>query len=134
MIPSCWETEQKEQKPAEHQCDCRYVGCHVNNCRRWCHKYNKEIPYDKCNSDCVGHFKNKPAEWSEEDTEMKLKILKYLSTRCSVFEFEEVENWLNNLRIRPNHWKPSEEQMKALWEVEDRMRSYLPMSQKQKGK
>ena len=42
---------------------------------------------------------------------MKLKILKYLSTRCSSLEFEEVEDYLNNLR--PS-WKPSEEQMEAL--------------------
>ena len=35
-------------------------------------------------------------EWNDEDKEMKLKILKYLSTRCSVIQFEEVEEWLNN--------------------------------------
>ena len=45
-----------------------------------------------------------------KDKEMKLKILKYLSTRCSSLEFEEVEDYLNNLR--PS-WKPSEEQMEA---------------------
>ena len=38
--------------------------------------------------------------WTEEDGEMKLKILKYLSTRCSVAEFEEVEGWLNNICSR----------------------------------
>lgn len=42
-----------------------------------------------------------------KDKEMKLKILKYLSTRCSSLEFEEVEEYLNNLH--PS-WKPSEEQ------------------------
>ena len=46
-----------------------------------------------------------------KDKEMKLKILKYLSTRCSSLEFEEVEDYLNNLR--PS-WKPSEEQMEAM--------------------
>ena len=46
-----------------------------------------------------------------KDKEMKLKILKYLSTRCSSLEFEEVEDYLNNLR--PS-WKPSEEQIKAV--------------------
>ena len=46
-----------------------------------------------------------------KDKEMKLKILKYLSTRCSSLEFEEVEDYLNNLR--PS-WKPSEEQMEAV--------------------
>lgn len=49
-----------------------------------------------------------------KDKEMKLKILKYLSTRCSSLEFEEVEDYLNNLR--PS-WKPSEEQMGALKEA-----------------
>ena len=46
-----------------------------------------------------------------KDREMKLKILKYLSTRCSSLEFEEVEDYLNNLR--PS-WKPSKGQMTAL--------------------
>ncbi len=46
-----------------------------------------------------------------KDREMKLKILKYLSTRCSSLEFEEVEDYLNSLRPL---WKPSEEQMVAL--------------------
>ena len=46
-----------------------------------------------------------------KDKEMKLKILKYLSTRCSSLEFKEVEDYLNNLR--PS-WKPNEEQMEAL--------------------
>jgi len=43
-------------------------------------------------------------EWSDHDREMRMKILKYLSTRCSVAEFEEVEDWLNGLRIpiKPN--------------------------------
>lgn len=54
-----------------------------------------------------------------KDKEMKLKILKYLSTRCSSLEFEEVENYLNNLR--PS-WKPSEEQMEAL----DKVLYYVP--------
>lgn len=48
---------------------------------------------------------------SFKDKEMKLKILKYLSTRCSSLEFEEVEDYLNNLR--PS-WEPSKEQMDAL--------------------
>ena len=61
----------------------------------------------------VGEVVTKPAEWSEEDREMKRKILKYLSNSCNVFEYEEIENWLNNLRPQP-HWKPSKEQMEAL--------------------
>lgn len=49
-----------------------------------------------------------------KDREMKLKILKYLSTRCSSLEFEEIEYYLNDLR--PS-WKPSEEQMAILNKV-----------------
>lgn len=60
------------------------------------------------------------AEWSEKDSEMKLKILKYLSTRCSVIEFEEVETWLNALPNRISlylSWKPSRAQMSMLLAV-----------------
>ena len=56
-----------------------------------------------------------------KDKEMKLKILKYLSSRCSSLEFEEVEDYLNNLR--PS-WKPSEEQMKALLNIEGDLRAF----------
>lgn len=52
-------------------------------------------------------------EWSEKDKTMRMKVLKYLSTRCNVFEYEEVEEWLNNIRPQ-THWKPSEEQMEWL--------------------
>ena len=38
--------------------------------------------------------------WSEEDREMRMKVLKYLSTRCNVFEYEEVETWLKSLKDR----------------------------------
>ena len=64
--------------------------------------------------DCLAHIK--PAEWSEEDKEMRLKILKYLSTRCSVNEYEEVENWLNNIFPNPR-WRPGEQQLGVLWIV-----------------
>lgn len=54
-------------------------------------------------------------EWSEEDRQMKMKVLKYLSTRCNVFEYEEVECWLKSIRPQ-SRWKPSDEQMEALYE------------------
>ena len=60
-----------------------------------------------------GQKDQKPAEWSKEDREMKRKILKYLSTRCDVLEYEEIENWLNNPRPKP-HWRPSDEQIRPL--------------------
>ena len=49
------------QKPAAHQCDCTSIGCHINNSKRWCHKYNKEVPYEDCNSSCSG-YEQKSAE------------------------------------------------------------------------
>ncbi len=52
-------------------------------------------------------------KWGKEDREMRMKVLKYLSTRCNVFEYEEVENWLKSLRPQ-SQWKPSDEQMEVL--------------------
>ena len=45
-----------EAKPT-HECNCRYVGCHVNGVRRWCHFIENEIPYDRCNPDCHSYQK-----------------------------------------------------------------------------
>lgn len=53
-------------------------------------------------------------EWGEHDREMRMKILKYLSTRCSVIEFEEVEDWLNELRLP---WRPTWNQKEAVRNV-----------------
>jgi hypothetical protein len=33
-------------------CDCKYVGCHINAERRWCHFLENEIPYDRCGVIC----------------------------------------------------------------------------------
>lgn len=35
-----------------HKCHCKHIGCHINDCRRWCHKKKKEIPYSECNEKC----------------------------------------------------------------------------------
>lgn len=40
---------------SEHTCNCKYVGCHINDCRRWCHFLNKEIPYEFCNEYCTAY-------------------------------------------------------------------------------
>jgi len=60
----------------------------------------------------------KPA-WSEEDREMRMKVLKYLSTRCSVNEYEEAENWLKSLKERvqplPKQEWSEEDERKMNW-------------------
>ncbi len=53
------------EKQGEHKCDCKYVGCHVNNVKRWCHKKQSEILYEKCNIKCSEYLKQgeqKPTE------------------------------------------------------------------------
>lgn len=40
----------------------------------------------------------KRAEWSEEDEEMRIKIMSLLSSRCSVNEYKEIEDWFKSLR------------------------------------
>ena len=90
-----------EQKPAEwNEEDEIMIGSLIN--------YFEGDALD-CSLDCVVNW-FKSLRPPLKDREMKLKILKYLSTRCSSLEFEEVEDYLNNLR--PS-WKPSEEQMEA---------------------
>lgn len=46
-----------EQNLVKHFCDCVHVGCHVNDCKRWCHSYQKEISYTDCNSNCNRYSK-----------------------------------------------------------------------------
>ena len=53
-----------------HQCHCKHIGCHINNCRRWCHCMNKEIPYDKCNEDCAEYVYGEPIQHKEETPEI----------------------------------------------------------------
>lgn len=52
-----WLEKQGEQNLIKHFCDCVHVGCHVNDCKRWCHSYQKEISYTDCNSNCNRYSK-----------------------------------------------------------------------------
>lgn len=81
--------KQKEQKPAELSEDTAPVRFEEENGEK----------YPVVDYKLIGR---KPVEWNEEDREMKMKILKYLSTRCNVFEYEEVENWFKSLPERFN--------------------------------
>lgn len=53
------------EKQGEHKCDCKYVGCHVNNVKRWCRKKQSEIPYEKCNIKCSEYLKKDEQTYSE---------------------------------------------------------------------
>lgn len=99
--------KQKEQKPAEwSDNDDQLIGFIFDlfNDLVW----RKDWAMSK--EECLERLKSLRPPL--KDKEMNLKILKYLSTRCSSREFEEVENYLNNLR--PS-WKPSAEQMEQLY-------------------
>ena len=62
----------------------------------------------------------KPVEWSEEDEKMLYSIIEVLevmpSARFIPIKREIMIPWLESLRPQP-HWKPSKEQMEALWDA-----------------
>ena len=62
-------------------------------------------------------IEQKPA-WSEEDENMLQNILECLrhGWKKTPTDILNYENWLKSLRPQ-NRWKPSDEQMKALWNV-----------------
>lgn len=55
--------------------------------------------------------KQKSVEWSEEDEKMLEKCIDKMSMTAPNLWKKEI-NWLKSLR--PNHWKPTKEQMEAL--------------------
>ena len=62
---------------SEHKCKCRYIGCHINDCRRWCHFVNKEIPYEFCNEFCIA-YDERPTQitWSDAlQTDLKVSCI-----------------------------------------------------------
>lgn len=61
------------EKQGEHKCDCKYVGCHVNNVKRWCHKKQSEILYEKCNIKCSEYLK-KDEQKPNDKVESKFKV------------------------------------------------------------
>lgn len=53
-------------------------------------------------------------EWSEEDEENMIDLLKYLEINLNeCIRKDEIISWLKSLKPQP-HWKPSEEQLEAL--------------------
>ena len=57
-------------------------------------------------------------EWSKEDEENLEKVIWYIEKGCKLIfqKPDKLISWLKSLRPQP-HWKPSEEQMKALNEI-----------------
>ena len=77
------------------------------------------------------NMKQKPAEWSEEDEKMRDRILEVLNEYGNIpvsggkvqLRFNKEYMWLRHLceRFRPQpHWKPSEEQMRAVFDASER--------------
>lgn len=110
--------KQKEQKP--ESCDCS----------RDEESYTNGIHHVLMNPEAYGLIKQKPAEWSEEDERKRQacistinEVIDYERERWEdynpgkpyrpIMKYDEQVDWLKSLRLRP-HWKPSEDQMKAL--------------------
>ena len=65
-----------------------------------------------------GEFSNHNAEWSEEDEKRLDAVIELLENTSAIhpnYSHRKLIIWLKSLRPQP-HWKPSEEQMKALEE------------------
>jgi len=104
--------KQGEQKPATMSLDEAIKHCKEKSCgNNACALEHKQL--EKWLIELKELKEQKPAEWSEEDREMRLKILRYLSTRCNVNEYEEAEEWLKSLRPQ-KRWKPSDRELGAI--------------------
>jgi hypothetical protein len=53
-------------------------------------------------------------EWGEKDEKIMKRVDSLLYSQCQIHgsEYEELHNWLKS--IKPNHWKPSEQNIKDL--------------------
>lgn len=57
---------------SEHYCDCEHVGCHINCSKRWCHKLQSEVPYEKCSDKCpVYSGKQRPTKVNKAEPEFR---------------------------------------------------------------
>ena len=112
---------EKEQKPSDMPPGFYFIDLDGKK------YYSKEFRYGDMKMKVVENEKEqKPAEWSEEDEKMLNNILAELGnhivynnapngmpsgTGWSSYKYKKEIDWLKSLR---SHWKPSEEQMKAL--------------------
>ena len=125
-----WLEKQKEQKPAEWSEEDE-IGLEET---MWCvneavqnAKTESEKQNAKTAENWLKSLRPQPKqEWSEEDEEMFDEALagvllarnRMNDTGCIGLaeRFEKAYKWLESFRPRP-HWKPSKEQMRALWEI-----------------
>lgn len=86
-------------------------------------KLGKNTNFDRWSkADCANWIawlkKQKPAEWSEDDNETLTDCMSAIRD-AKHFKDEDKDElifWLKSLRPQ-KQWKPTDEQMKALWEV-----------------
>ena len=111
---NCVEDKIKEQKPYGQRDECK--DCQANyagTCKGSCEMKRKE---------------QKPAEWSEEEEKDVSHIIRVLDD-CYAYGRHDLsktdhENLVNTLKSLRPHWKPSEEQMRALALVIDSDKPY----------
>lgn len=123
MIPSCWEEEQKEQKPAEWSDEDEKFfallrsGLYNMKWRIGCVEYDKAIERLK------SLRLQQNAEWSAEDEKMRNNILRVLSCFEGTVECESIPSlstswptymreieWLKSLRLQQNaQWSDEDE-------------------------
>jgi len=80
----------------DHKSDCEHVGCHINGTKRWCHKMQSEVPYEKCNDRCPGYSsKQKSADKVEPKFQPGDWIV--VEDACTAYQIERyVENTNNH--------------------------------------
>ena len=140
MAPSCWEVEQKEQKPVpkfsvgdyvidtNYKCEPLYqiVGidkeCYICEYRGDKEMGDRTVMHFTFNNPYL-RLEQKPAEWGEEDEEMIKMILGDLEwERRNTTVDKDIRHYDKEIAflksLRPS-WRPSEEQMNILKAVKD---------------
>ena len=127
-LRDAFDEEKEEQKPAENKAFCypQDLALHDNVIYEGGRKtgQNEGVKLVLNNLEKYGlQKKQKPAEWSEEDEEMLNSCISSIEeAKENRYAYKETDedtsydheiNWLKSLKPQP-HWKPSEEQMKAL--------------------
>lgn len=92
-----------------------YHDCEFGYEPRWIIKTGEGGPRYEENPKYRQIMEQKPAEWSEEDENMLWNIISIVGESKSI-QADEMLDWLKSLRPQ-SHWKPSKEQMKALWDA-----------------
>ena len=133
MAPSCWEVEQKEQKPVEpsddelqrHQDELYDFKVFATKQAKEHHiSFVHDFEWNNFCAELLSYFNEQKPEWSEEDEKIRDNILRLLSFFVDTSEcdsnpslstsypaYQREIDWLKSLR--PS-WKPSKEQMEAL--------------------